>query len=259
MHNSNNFDKNTIMDKICNQIIQNIVSNEEIGSLLECPIDIANITKIKDLQTLENEKRLYIVNNTKLVKYLYLYTRAKIVTYGERGMFEISYKYYLKDGMKVEISRNKQPFATIKLQIYSSYLLDSILSSFLYLFYSGYSKFHIITALENMKFQDYEKSDTITKIKYYNTKDLKEVLLHIYTYDKHPTIILKHTKNFGAACSKLCSLFAHKCCLVGTIENLYDLAKGYITDSYDIALSIESALKNTLSESTKGVYILTDS
>ena len=77
-------------------------------------------------------------------------------------------------------------------------------------------------------------------------------------YDKHPTIILQHFSNYPSSCSKAVSVFSGNCILVGDITTLYGLAKGFLTNDYEISFSLSQAIKNALSLTDRSIYILSD-
>lgn len=258
MYKKLNLDKTNIMNKISKQIIGKITSTDEIALLHESSIKVKNISKVEDLLHLGNEKQFYISKYHKMIQNAYLYTHARIITYGEGGKYEIGHVDYLEDGIEVEIKQNNSVFLKLKLKLFSLYQMNNIFEAFLYLFYSGYSKNFLANKINALSFKDYESIEYVKKIKYHNIDDLKEVLLHIYAYNKYPTIVLYHRGNNAYAAAKLCSLFGYKCFLVGSPDTLFLLSKGFITDQYEISLDIKTAVKNALSQTTKGIYILTD-
>ncbi len=246
------------MSTLTEQLIKKLTNSNELTTIMDSSTSLYNFNSLKDLELIDNLKTTIISENNKYLKYASLYTKAKIISYGMNGKYEISHVHYLKDGLNIEINRNKLPFIRLDLNLYSTYHLNQILGIFLLLFYNGYSKYELKAKLAKINFKDYEKNKNLIKIKYHNYYDLKEILLHLYSYDKHPIIILNSHKN-GEKYAKLVSLFADKSFLVGDINSLEGLNKGYISDNFYLTYDIKIALKNASSLTKSKIYILTDS
>ena len=246
------------MSTLQEQLIKKLTNNNELSTIMDSTTSLYNFKSLKELELIDELKTTIICQNNKYLKYAPLYTKAKIISYGINGKYEISHIHYLKDGLNIEINRNKLPFIRLDLKLYSSYHLNQILGIFLLLFYNGYSKYELKVKLAKINFKDYEKIDNLIKIKYHSYYDLKEILLHLYSYDKHPIIIL-NTHNKALKYAKLVSIFAEKAFLVGDINSLEGLNKGYIGDNFYLTYDIRIALKNANINTNSPIYILTDS
>ena len=152
------------MSTLTEQLIKKLTNSNELTTIMDSSTSLYNFNSLKDLELIDNLKTTIISENNKYLKYASLYTKAKIISYGMNGKYEISHVHYLKDGLNIEINRNKLPFIRLDLNLYSTYHLNQILGIFLLLFYNGYSKYELKVKLAKINFKDYEKNKNLIKI-----------------------------------------------------------------------------------------------